>query len=1242
VLKIVIQPNPVKLEKFIHECPLGSSLQDIYNSANLRVPIEACTFIINDEISTDYNYCPTENDIVSIKTLPAGDDALAITGGILLGVTTFFILASVIAPTIAVVIALSLGFFAYFSKVGVPTKQTYSFQGKTNEEEQYNIVPVLYGTTKYTPSYGASDYTEIDYLDDDPNKNITDVWLRQLYVLGYKPTIVEKINIGDNTVISRTRVDGETLTILQATGAISTSGDFLDGDGNRIFSTGSRIILHDGLNYGEHIVTQVVDDDTIICGDATFSDETTIIEYSYLSVDQSVYSIEFELIDDGDFSNTNYPSVVVESSVNKLCSYNTPVYYTTPTNVKEVDIEVGFLSGLAKVKSNNNLDPLSVEYKIEAKQRNSRDWTTLQTYTANGKQREEYRETHTYDFSAIFSGVVRGEFDIRITRLTPHGDDAKNIDALTFVSARNYKVDDSGAPIPPIDEETAGNLLCLTVKVKAGPNISGTINNLTVEATRWTHAYMGSDTDNDDQDEWEVRETHNPASMFLDILRNDLLAQHPVTNAMIDWPAIQEWYNWCEDNEYTCNGILLEETTIQEELQKVCGVGRAEFCLIDGKYTVNQKIEKDTAVQMFSSRNIVKDSFAVTRSFEDIPDGVSLQFINKDAGYILDEIQLNEEYTTTTNLNLVYVDNHIQAQRLGQIYLNALNLQILNYQFGATLDALIATRGDKIILQHDAALLALASGRITQVTRNAYNRITSITVDEACYFEDGVSYGVTIRTNTDILSAVPINGNTDGYYTVFTITTPFVDNDIVAGNLFIFGDRSVDTVECIITDIQYSPKGHATITALEYSDALYDLSGIPEWHSSITRQPHARGITTSRDLDEVATELTERQGLVPYRVFQELPVPPYDTGDMWIDGVRMYDCVQEKELAELFSSEDWHLRASSTFDILNKDTFNVPNPKQRWHQIPGGGVPYNLLTTTEFTASSDSDPASKSNILELDDVDWEPPDTIASITVDGISVSKTTTTGSFDSAYIMGRYANNGYMGEGFTNLLVNPKNPVTQDVDVVAGQVVIQCYRGTITCTYGEASYGNPLIFDSLGETLTLTISADCWYGSVTNTDFIPPYYAGEFTDTDESLTLTGSTLNLRVKIVNIPSADTYSICHIYGDVDNYIKIFLYDEMMHMEIACGGKNITEAIAVNAGIYDIDIDWSDTVQIDIDNVPYVFTEVGYVYGFSTHAYGFNSSKYGYGDDPIDYSAVTMDTADIGEGFNNTILEIEYE
>ena len=1240
-MKVIIQPNPFKVEYEIKEYQAQKyTIRELFDLQDTQLDIENCAIILNDKETTNYDIIPFEDDTLIIKALPLGEGgelAWNLIKSTAVGAYTGFKLGGVIGAVAGGIIGFTVGAIAAsFYDDLQPIDASFSMDGKQNTGEQYSIVPVVYGTTKMTPSFGGNDYTTTVGTGET-----ADVYLHQLYILGYQPTILEELYIRNSLAVKRVR---DTFTATTSGNDIIATNRFTD------VKVGMRVLIESESNYGEYTVTYSTPNSISV--DKALTNTTESITFSYLANTGIYNDLEIEFRYDGSMPN-NYPHQVTQASLNQSCLYDSPVTYTTPASVKNAYVNIGFLSGLVSVDSKNKLNKTTVKYRIEYKTTTSTTWKLAGNYSSTGGVREAYRKELVVNFPSIDT------YDIRVTRTTADNIGTGISDAMTLVSVRTYKLDSEGNKITPIQENVAKNLVIMALKIKATKQLSGSISNVQTVVTRWVKDYDPTIVSANPEDKWVVRESHNPASMYIDALTNPLLSQYPIpfNDLHFNFDTLIDFYEWSAGNnndvnpdgsvgvEYTCNGLLSQETTLHAELKNILGVARGQFALVDGKYTVIHDIPRTTPIQMFTARNMLADSFSATRNYEEIPDSVEVTFVDKEATYTTNTVQVP---TTTTDIKatpvtLAYVDNYPQAYALGKYIFNSSLLQDRAFMFTVQLDALVATRGDRVLVQHDAALLGLASGRVKSVNVVG-GLVASIDVDEICTMELGTNYGLVVRLEDGINRYKLVTHNGDTNTLILDESVP--EGEILEGDLFSFGIADAEVVDCLITDITYDDTLNARITAVIYDENMYDLGQIPVWESglTITDQKSPRvDISTYGDVDATLSQLIETQNnTTSVKIFQVQPTTSYNEGDLWVAGSSLYDCITAKTVSGVFEQSDWRLRGSSAFDMLNKDTFNEPTPEHRWQQIGGNTLPYNLLQTTDYEVTDGE--TTKSNLLTEDDTDWESLDSLSAVTVDAEGLQQVIAKGNMDTANIVGRYGISGYMGQAYTNLLVSPNAPTSQSVVLSAGNVVIQCYRGTISCSYGTASYGNPLVFTTAGETLALTMT-DTKYGMVTQTTFIPPYVEDTFTANSDTATISSTALQLYVNITNIPSEGMYGMLRVYGDADNYINLHIANNLVYIYINAGGTSYTDTLEITSGDYVFALDWSSALTFSINSVAHLYTEVGDVYGFNEFdSYGFDDNdSYGMSDEDLvfttDLTDVTIGKVDTNY-FNNVVTQIE--
>ena len=68
--------------------------------------------------------------------------------------------------------------------------------------------------------------------------------------------------------------------------------------------------------------------------------------------------------------------------------------------------------------------------------------------------------------------------------------------------------------------------------------------------------------------------------------------------------------------------------------------------------------------------------------------------------------------------------------------------------------------------------------------------------------------------------------------------------------------------------------------------------------------------STYGDVDRTLQEIIDRQTNPSFKIFQNQPTAPYSLGDLWLNGVYVYDCIVDNDT--VFNQSDWRLRSSST------------------------------------------------------------------------------------------------------------------------------------------------------------------------------------------------------------------------------------------------------------------------------------------------------------------------------------------
>jgi len=626
----------------------------------------------------------------------------------------------------------------------------------------------------------------------------------------------------------------------------------------------------------------------------------------------------------------------------------------TPDNTDAVDVDIFFYNGLGKYGNNGNVVSASVEVRASYKPYGAADSAyALLGYFNNGSNTVSGSELKTKRCKVTKSGLLIGKYTVKIERVTADSTDGKIIDQVYVGSVRSIKSrDKDGNVVRPIRAERQKDLTVIALRVLATSRVNGMLDGFNYVATAKAPVYSGGGSG---ASYWlNSAETRNPASALLYALRGRA-AQQTVDDGDIDWPSLEKFYEWCEqkdedgDYKYSCNAYLSESVTIAEIMRMIGSTARADILRIDSKIAVVQDIERTSCVQLFTPKNTI--SYSVTMFSADIPDAISLRFIDKDAGYAQNESKVyntpngnqsaGEPPDTVQTADLWGVTNSKQARRIGMYDYACLKNRPFVHVIEADIEYLVCNKGDWIRYAGDVALAGSTQGRIKGVIW-ADGVCVGVDTDEPIVMTEGKQHAVRIRLSdgTIILKDVIFSSGerreksiayhpSDGgdpydplvgdlrvvdvddnvYYeprNAVLFTEPLEEaNAPKAGDVYAFGVRGYETLDLIITDIQPGQNLTAVLTCVEYSPEIFgvDREGfvLPDFVNRIT--------PVSGAVDSGAVNPDRWRSFATYNDAEAEPDRP--TGDGQGNGwhhVQTYRSVwQSAKVAESVEGGEWGL-----------------------------------------------------------------------------------------------------------------------------------------------------------------------------------------------------------------------------------------------------------------------------------------------------------------------------------------------
>ena len=195
-------------------------------------------------------------------------------------------------------------------------------------------------------------------------------------------------------------------------------------------------------------------------------------------------------------------------------------------------------------------------------------------------------------------------------------------------------------------------------------------------------------------------------------------------------------------------------------------------------------------------------------------------------------------------LSLWGVADAHQAYRDGRYHLASTKLRPEIFSITTDVEHLVCNRGDLVRVSHDVIGVGYGAARLKSVTLDGSN-FTTGEMDEEFNYESGKDYAIRIRgfddSNNPAESIINLD-NQNGYSSTVSppSTTPYDWTAVDAvkpavGDLVMFGERTTESIECIVKSISPRNDLTAAIELVEYNAAVYETEAdIPAHNSNIT------------------------------------------------------------------------------------------------------------------------------------------------------------------------------------------------------------------------------------------------------------------------------------------------------------------------------------------------------------------------------------------------------------------------
>lgn len=516
--------------------------------------------------------------------------------------------------------------------------------------------------------------------------------------------------------------------------------------------------------------------------------------------------------------NTKIPPLRIYANDNDtvdfgtLLTYNNGVIVTTAPNTDNVIITLAWTQGLGSFDDRGNLNARVETFDVEYRLVGSGAWLkvvgalsadyasiALGVLTVN-------RANSAPFYLSIDTGLgVRGQYEIRIKKTTADSTDTRVLDAvvlqsITSVTHTNPLVFDKPHTV-------------LELKIQANDQLNGVLDELTGYGIAHIDYWNGS--------AWVNGATSNPSHVALHMLRN---TRKPIPDSRLDLSSFKSFADRCDESlSFTNNGMPLTykraqfnglidyNVTLRAAVDSVVANAYGSLTVLDGKYKIISDKPITTPSQLFTPRN--SWGFNGSRTFNQQPHAIKVKFADKnEPSKVNDLVIYTDGYSDANAIDIQDVStfgvtDFAQAKMYGLYLLSQNEFRSESFEISCDIENLIATRGDKVLIQHDVALIGGIPARIKAIDG------LNVTIDELIELDSLKTYQATVRSalnviGTQSISTTLINGD--------TVTLSSAISGISVGDLIVIGETAKVTDEFQVVSITPSSDLTATLKLVPY------------------------------------------------------------------------------------------------------------------------------------------------------------------------------------------------------------------------------------------------------------------------------------------------------------------------------------------------------------------------------------------------------------------------------------------
>lgn len=564
-----------------------------------------------------------------------------------------------------------------------------------------------------------------------------------------------------------------------------------------------------------------------------------------------------------------YPADTFQENLNILLDQNPTIRVTAP-NTTRIELVVSAPQGLYTTYKGEFQNSAPVTIFSYYRALGSSEWITLSSFQG----------PNTKDFTRlpVAIDVPPGEYEVRVERSAPIPDNpdpnVQIFQDVFWTSLRSYNYAANPVQLPGVAKSA--------FIIKATDQLNGVVDQINGVVTTGVPIWNGA--------VWTgLVSSSNPAAIFRHVLTGPGTPR-PVPLSNVDDVGLGEWYNFCLVNGCKFDAVIDSRRPMADLLRDIAAAGFASPAYIDDKWTVVIERPRSALIQHFTPRNTRNFQGAVL--YPETPEALRIRFNNAEKNYLEDERVVFDEGFNEGNASL-YQTIELPGQtdpdnvyKLGRHFLASQRLRPEVFTFEVDVEHLVATRGDLCRLTHDAAIIGQTSGRVKGFSG------ANVVLDQFVEFEAGTSY--TIRSRNNLGFSVTHTFTAGTTQTTNQVPAGSLSGSVGAGDLFMFGLSDRESIEVLISNIEYLDDLAARVTCVPYSPEIYNAANvIPDYVSNLS-DPQAASFVGPPPpiIDAVVTNeaalLGSGSSFIPRILVYPLPGSPKIAGNPYQTETQFY------------------------------------------------------------------------------------------------------------------------------------------------------------------------------------------------------------------------------------------------------------------------------------------------------------------------------------------------------------------